>query len=257
LVAVQYAVSAALTVASLGVPVVAAKKAAEAALTATTGRISGTPSAARAATIYTVTASNGSGTSSATFTITATAVVYNIGDTGPGGGKIFYVASTPFTCGPTLNLQCTYLESAPITWNGGSSDPVDYWIGGTDSPTDYDSIPGAQGVAIGTGYMNSLAIQNKNSGLGAATRCLLYRGGGLSDWFLMSRFEADELYKQRATDGYVVSNTWTSSEKSASTANAYYLTDLTSDGKYAGKTLYQHVHYNDGYQMAIRPIRAF
>jgi hypothetical protein len=49
-----------------------------------------------------------------------------VGDTGPGGGKIFYVATTPFACGPTRAATCTYLEAAPNGWNV-SGDPSRSW----------------------------------------------------------------------------------------------------------------------------------
>ena len=34
-----------------------------------------------------------------------------VGDTGPGGGTVFYVASSPFTCAPDQGSKCTYLEA--------------------------------------------------------------------------------------------------------------------------------------------------
>ena len=40
-----------------------------------------------------------------------------LGDTGPGGGKVFYVATNQFTCGVTLMAKCLYLEAAPAGWN--------------------------------------------------------------------------------------------------------------------------------------------
>jgi len=36
-----------------------------------------------------------------------------VGDTGPGGGIVFYVDSAGFTCGPTLGATCYNLEMAP------------------------------------------------------------------------------------------------------------------------------------------------
>ena len=55
-----------------------------------------------------------------------------MGDTGPGGGIVFYVAASNFTStGSTCNTTCRYLEAAPNTWSGGSSDPTRSWSTGT------------------------------------------------------------------------------------------------------------------------------
>ena len=90
----------------------------------TTGALSGTPTATAAATTFTVTGKNATGTYSKTFTLTVVAQVpYSIGATGPSGGKIFYVSTTGFPCGPTMADTCNYLEAAPNTWSGGTEDP--------------------------------------------------------------------------------------------------------------------------------------
>ena len=78
----------------------------------TTGALTGTPNTVATATNYTITATNASGSATQTFALTVT---YAVGNTGPGGGKIFYVAATPFACGPTLAASCTYLEAAPAS----------------------------------------------------------------------------------------------------------------------------------------------
>lgn len=50
-----------------------------------------------------------------------------IGDSGPGGGTIFYETTTAFACGPTLSTTCNYLEAAPSDWTGSQGDPVMSW----------------------------------------------------------------------------------------------------------------------------------
>lgn len=62
-------------------------------------------------TAYTITYSV-AGLTSATQSIT-TSAPYSIGATGPGGGVIFLASGAGWTCGPTLNERCYYLEVAP------------------------------------------------------------------------------------------------------------------------------------------------
>jgi hypothetical protein len=86
----------------------------------TTGALTGTPNTVASATAYTITATNAAGSATRTFTLTVTVSCANggecfVGNRGPGGGTIFYVATTPFVCGPTLATTCTYLEAAPTT----------------------------------------------------------------------------------------------------------------------------------------------
>ena len=141
-----------------------------------------------------------------------------VGDTGPGGGKIYYVAPTSagFTCGPTLNETCYYLEAAPgttvpiseynendsSTWNAGAYlwSAVSYgWSG---NQTEY--VAGIrQRSAIGTGYANTLAMVGQANGgdtVGfAGTIARAYRGNNLSDWYLPS---SDESYQFHTSTQY-------------------------------------------------------
>jgi hypothetical protein len=66
-----------------------------------------------------------------------------IGDTGPGGGIVFYDAGSVQPWG-------RYLEAAPAGWNGGPLDPSAIWCSNTTT-----LIPGAMGTAIGTGAANT------------------------------------------------------------------------------------------------------
>jgi LysM repeat protein len=89
-----------------------------------TGLLSGTPTTVQSATTYTITATNATSSASQTFSLTVTTPascanggVCALGNTGPGGGKVFYVAPTTFTCGANLELTCKYLEASPIAYN--------------------------------------------------------------------------------------------------------------------------------------------
>ena len=177
----------------------------------TTGALTGTPNTVAAATNYTITATNASGSATQTFRLTVTAVVYTVGQTGPGGGKVFYVATTAFSCGPTLAATCTYLEAAPSGWNTGN-DPKLSWATDTVSNNRFTAVPapGAQQTAIGTGYQNSNAIVAQTGNVAtssAAVAVRAYRGNGLTDWYLASKDELNQMCKwQRGITGEALTN---------------------------------------------------
>ena len=169
----------------------------------TTGALTGTPNTVAAATTYTITATNASGSATQSFGLTVTAVVYTVGQAGPGGGIIFYVASTPFACGPTRAANCTYLEAAPSGWNGGA-DPARSWA--QQTPVDYQSteVPGngATATEIGWGYRNTRAIiaqGNTNTATSAAaltdSHTVTVSGVVYDDWFLPSKDELNQMCK--------------------------------------------------------------
>jgi len=183
---------------------------------------------------------------------------WQIGDTGPGGGIVFFVAATPFACGPTLASGCTYLEVAPSGWDssriwcrdyGGTPklpDPVCSWSGSGVGVVD-TAIGTA--TAIGTGYYNTLARISALQGQGfitAASASQAYAGGRKRDWYLPSKDELNELFKQKFLVGGICDcGYWSSSEVSA--------------------TLAWHQFFNGGGQGGfskdsdnfVRPVRAF
>ena len=185
----------------------------------TTGALTGTPNTVAAATNYTITATNASGNATRTFTLTVTAVVYTVGQTGPGGGKVFYVATTAFSCGPTLAATCTYLEAAPSGWNTGA-DPLLTWATSVNN-NPVTRVPGAGALetAIGTGYKNSDAIVAQTGNVAASSAAVVaraYRGNSLSDWYLPSINELTELYNQRTLiAGLQAAGYWSSTEGEA------------------------------------------
>jgi len=191
-----------------------------------------------------------------TMTLTVSAAIYNVGDTGPGGGKVFYVASTPFASpGSTCNTNgaggistCRYLEAAPNTWSGGSSDPTRSW---STSPNTSTAVIGADGTAIGTGYQNSLDIQNQNGNVAATSAAVAaraYTGGLKTDWFLPSKDELNQLHLQRANvGGFVAGDYWSSSESPF--ANGAWGQAVGGGGQYYGS--------KDNNTFYVRPVRAF
>ena len=133
-----------------------------------------------------------------TFDATESVGSYSVGDTGPGGGIIFYVAESPFACGQTLDEVCQYLEAAPNGWSGREpteEDPRITWAAVGNQST---SVAGAVGTSIGTGYQNSIAIANQagnDANNSAAVLARGYTGGGQNDWYLPSSDELRELWK--------------------------------------------------------------
>jgi hypothetical protein len=178
----------------------------------TTGRITGTPTVTQTATTYTITATNISGSGTATFTLTVVRI-YAVGDTGPGGGIVFYVQADggTFTCGLNLTSTCKYLEVAPNTWSGGAADPTIIW----QAAPSFGAIPapGSAGQAIGSGYKNSATVvawlgNDSTHANGAARR---YTANGLTDWYLPARDELNQLcvyFSNVATVTDNVAETW-------------------------------------------------
>lgn len=227
----------------------------------TTGAFFGTPTEVAAATDYTITATNSAGSASKIFTFTVIEVIYNIGDIGPGGGKIFYVDSVGFNCGsdfsatgsPTLG-KCHYLEVAPNDWYRSlppqgcyniSEDPGIPWA--IDEYLNI-SIPGAREVAIGGGYKNSTQIV---STIGRSFECFAaglarsYQNTLGLEWYLPSIEELQALQQNQIAVGLTSFSFWSSTENDASTAKDLGNFNAPGNGSKATTTT------------KIRPIRAF
>ena len=170
----------------------------------TTGALTGTPNTVAGATTYTVTATNTSGSAIRTFTLTVNPVVYTVGQTGPGGGFIYYVNDTGFNCGAHYTETgsatgglCHYLEVAPSGWNTGA-DPLKTWAVDAQNLNNVASIPDEypadSSSGIGLGYKNSIAIVNQgNDVTTAAGAARAYAGGSKNDWYLPSTSELNLL----------------------------------------------------------------
>lgn len=203
-------------------------------------------------------------------------LVYAVGDSGPGGGTVFYVANTPFACGPTRASTCTYLEAAPSGWaNGGTpaNDPTKTAAIPLYQSSDIAAISNSLGTnnttaSIGLGYLHSIAIVDQgNNNTTAAGAARAYTGGGKNDWYLPTTAELNQMCK------WVRSNAWTSDATICSggtlntgigasgfVANAYW-----SSTEYDGGSIWAQ-SFNDGNQVIngiksnnyyVRPIRAF
>jgi len=159
----------------------------------------------------------------------ATGGVCVVGDTGPGGGIVFYVSATAFTStGSTCNTAgaggvtaCKYLEAAPTAWGNGitveagettgtsTNDPILKWCSNTGAL-------GTTATAIGTGMANTTTADTTCTS-GAIQSAADYTNNGKTDWHLPSRGELFQLYIQKTTvGGFSSGYYWSSSEVVAS-----------------------------------------
>ncbi len=177
---------------------------------------------------------------------------FKVGDTGPGGGVIFYIADSTKeseytdSSGNEQKLEWKYLEAAPKD----TPDEVEWGKFGR-----YGTETG-----IGTGWSNTGKL--KTAGIKdfpAAGACVEYSNNGFSDWFLPSRDELLTLYEVSRTNSAVKAVApdgnshwdqviyWTSSEMDGDRDNAwkqYFDYGNSFDGS----------RYNSD---RVRPVRAF
>jgi hypothetical protein len=222
--------------------------------------LSGSPTSVASATTYTITATNASGSTTRNFALTVSAAVtYTVGSNGPGGGKIFYVASTPFACGPTRSTTCTYLEAANTGWT------VDARPWAQATPANYQgtrvsnagSPETATATGIGWGYWNTLAIisqGNSNSSTSAAAWADSFTRTVSSvvydDWYLPSSEEITQLWTNRSAVGMNDDERyWSSTESSTNAGQAISERMGNFGGNLAGQL--------KSIDAKVRPIRAF
>ena len=163
----------------------------------------------------------------------------NLGDIGPGGGKVFYDAGFTQSWG-------RYLEAAP----------TDYQVNGVRTRVAWgcnEKLYGSTATAIGAGKANTYTILLSCTAAGIAARVAAdYRGGGKSDWVLPSKDELNAMYGRRFASGFADDGYWSSSEGSntpvANYANSAWLQEFGNGYQdYFSKTLTYYV----------RPVRAF
>jgi hypothetical protein len=152
-----------------------------------------------------------------------TSCKYDIGETGPAGGYIFYdcdADNTKADLDGSDNLKSDacgwrYLEAAP-------ADETDSYIwGGNWQTNDIDTS-----AAIGKGKVNTDKIlatyKEHEPGMGSADyaarictgKSYTYKGKTYADWFLPSKYELVTLYstfKKHGINGLAAASYWTSS----------------------------------------------
>jgi hypothetical protein len=220
-----------------------------------------------------------------------------ISDTGPGGGKVFYVDANGFPCGPTFSNTgsptgglCRYLEVAPSTWYIGASETTTAILTIRDDrvqvPNVYTNNSGSLDnslARIGQGYQNTIGLLAFTSGAPStqARAVRTYAGGSNSDWYIPDSAEA--LLMCQWSHGVTTptpGNACTGTRNNLGVdfanyyfANSYYWTssqvynsaaaDTAVGGKYGGLLQqFQSAYGNTADQWGdtniyLRPIRAF
>jgi len=166
-----------------------------------------------------------------------------VGDTGPGGGIVFYDAGSTQSWGQ-------YLEATPSGWSGAIWAPRAEW-GCVGIP-----ILGARGTAVGTGQANTTAIANgcRTAGIAAQLADAL-TFGGKSDWFLPSKDELALIYTSRAIIGGFAADTyWSSTEYNRGGVAHTKRVPVWVQYFYNGL---QSPNYKGGPPLSVRPVRAF
>jgi hypothetical protein len=136
-----------------------------------------------------------------------------IGDTGPGGGRVFYILDA------ATKSAWHYLEVAPDAWNSGKADPGSVWCSNTENfvkVLDAVATPVRSETSslIGAGARNS-KMMLASCATGAANLASAYNGGGKYDWYLPSTEELNQLYKNRNALGIFASGSYWSSTEGA------------------------------------------
>jgi len=206
--------------------------------------------------IYTVTGTSYPAQSTPTCSIcgdTGTARNTIIGDTGPAGGIIFYVASSGFHVqgysggtGSFAQYTAYYLEAAPA--NVGSS--IQWGANGTIIS---DLPPFLSSTFIGNGRRNTQIIVNylattSETGTAAqvcASKTVTVGGTVFNDWFLPNLVELNEMYKAKGQTGIPTSGWFWSSSQDGYDA---WFQDFNNGG--------QNTYYKDNY-CNVRAVRAF
>ena len=191
-----------------------------------------------------------------------------LGEIGPGGGKVFYVASGTFTStGSSCGTTCRYLEAAPsdqstMAW---ATDVAKCYGAGSSSGTlncqlnsiysgaiQSSSRTAAEAIGMGMTNTNSIYERLTTNGLVvtgnyAAGLAYAYSNNLKDDWHLPSKLELNQMYVNKvAIGGFSTGYYWSSSEGAVISA---WLQGFNDGSQYSSTKT-----YNPSY---VRPVRAF
>ena len=201
-----------------------------------------------------------------------TRLAFACGDTGPGGGVVYFASSTGFGCGAGMASSCNFLEVAPNGWNGQKVDCA----GGCNNERTSDRgsegigagkgyaycrgmgekhpIPDASNSAIGAGYANTRSmVANCKSG-DAGQLAQSYTGGGLNDWYLPSMNELGALSYYYSSNKGAISGIAGLYWSSTQTSRAYTNNPEAYAVQWDDLMLYSVDKSKKG---SVRPVRAF
>lgn len=153
-----------------------------------------------------------------------------------GGGIVAYILQSGDD-GYDLNVQHGLIAAAVDQSDGTAWSNIDNTEIGTT----------AQGIVIGTGQANTDAIIGQAGHTASAAKlCKDYAGGGMTDWFLPSKDELNQLYAQKAVvSGFADDYYWSSSEDDDNSARGQ---SFSSGGQ---------GDYPKDYDFRVRAVRAF
>lgn len=147
-----------------------------------------------------------------------TEVIYTIGQTGPGGGKVIYDAGSVQSWGRYIEMAAS--TTSP-TWT--IPDTTYQWSGNTTT------LVSGLSEAIGAGFNNtSLIIAQSSTSGRAATVCRAYTGGGFTNWSLPSVQEMQAAWTNRVTASLNLTGGafyWTSSGTNSSNSFVVFMND--------------------------------
>ncbi len=208
------------------------------------------PADADSTVTMTATISKGSALATKAFIVTVKAssqVTFQIGDTGPAGGLIFYIDEDN-------DFDWTYLEAAPAGWDG-AEDPQFVWGG-------YGIEVSITEEGIGKGKNNTeIIVTTIGEGSYAAKACDDYTvtvdGITFTDWYLPSEEELSEMYNNLHQDemvgGFGPYSYWSSSQDSFDSENNAMRISFSSDPSDGGNIGISSKNTT----LRVRPIRSF
>jgi hypothetical protein len=182
-----------------------------------------------------------------------------VGNTGPGGGIVFYVNEANAT-------GSRYLEAALSGWNTGADPALEWGVntGGVDCST--LNIAGAVGTAIGTGLANTTAITTACTAAQApaAWAARNYTGGGLAtgSWFLPSQLELNQLCRYASSqvfDAAATTCTGSSTPIGGFAADPYWSSSQDAANRAWSQNFDIGIQFNvfKFNALDVRPVRAF